>query len=151
MITNKTYNINFYHIHIKKQLALVAIIRIKISMKILFLILGLISLGLGILGIFLPILPTTPFLLLSATLFAHSSEKLHTWLLNHRVLGEYIRSFMVDKSIPLKVKIISVGLMWTVMLSTVFWVVNDKMWLQLLLIAVAVGVTIHILSFKTRK
>ena len=120
-------------------------------MKILFLILGLISLGLGVLGIFLPILPTTPFLLLSTALFARSSEKLHTWLLNHRILGEYIRSFMVDKSIPLKVKIMSIGLMWAAILSSVFWVVNGKTWLQLLLIAVAIGVTIHILSFKTRR
>ena len=120
-------------------------------MKIFLLILGLISLVLGILGIFLPMLPTTPFLLLSATLFAHSSEKLHTWLLNHRVLGEYIRSFLVDKSIPLKVKIMSIGLMWTAMLFTVFFAVNGKIWLQILLIAIAVGVTIHILSFKTRK
>ena len=120
-------------------------------MRIFLLILGLISLGLGILGIFLPILPTTPFLLLSTVLFARSSQRLHDWLINHRILGEYIRSFMVDKSIPLKVKIISISLMWAVMLCTIFFAVNNKLWLQLLLAAIATGVTIHILSFKTRK
>ncbi|MDR2840025.1 MAG: YbaN family protein, partial [Paludibacter sp.] len=58
-------------------------------MKLLFIILGLISLALGIIGIFLPLLPTTPFLLLSAALFARGSQRLYNWLINHRVLGSY--------------------------------------------------------------
>ncbi|MDR1585596.1 MAG: YbaN family protein [Prevotellaceae bacterium] len=120
-------------------------------MKILLAVLGLISLGLGVLGIFLPVLPTTPFFLLSAALFARSSKKLYDWLLNHPVMGEYIRNFIEDKSIPLKVKIVSISVMWISMLCTAFLAVNDKLWLQILLIAIAVGVTIHILSFKTRK
>jgi len=120
-------------------------------MKILFTILGIVSLALGVLGIFLPILPTTPFLLLSAWLFAKSSEKLYNWLLNHKILGEYIRSFAVDKAIPLRIKIYSVSMLWIVMLITIFTAASQKLWLQILLAAVAVGVTIHILSFKTKK
>ncbi|MDR2823760.1 MAG: YbaN family protein, partial [Prevotellaceae bacterium] len=58
-------------------------------MKYLLIVLGVISLAWGVLGIFLPLLPTTPFLLLSAFLFARSSEKLHSWLLNHKILGKY--------------------------------------------------------------
>jgi uncharacterized membrane protein YbaN (DUF454 family) len=120
-------------------------------MKILFAILGCISLALGFLGIFLPILPTTPFLLLSAWLFAKSSEKLYNWLLNHRIFGDYIRSFREDKAIPLRIKIYSISLMWTVMLITIFTAASEKLWLQILLAAIAIGVTIHILSFKTKK
>ncbi len=120
-------------------------------MKLLFAAIGIISLGLGILGIFLPILPTTPFLLLSAALFARSSDKLYSWLLNHKILGEYIRSFREDKAIPMKIKIYSISMLWIVMCITIFTAVNDKLWLQLLLAAIAVGVTIHILSFKTKK
>lgn len=119
-------------------------------MKILLAVLGVISLGLGILGIFLPVLPTTPFLLLSAALFARSSERLYDWLLNHKVLGEYIRDFREEKAIPLRVKFISVSMLWIVMLTTIFFAVNDKLWLQILLACIAVGVTIHILSFKTK-
>ncbi len=120
-------------------------------MKIILISLGTISLGFGILGIFLPLLPTTPFLLLSAALFARSSDKLYAWLLNHRVFGEYIRNFVEDKSISLKVKITSIAVMWISMLCTAFLVVNDKLWLQILLIAIATAVTAHILSFKTKE
>lgn len=120
-------------------------------MKIFYAVIGIVSLVLGILGIFLPVLPTTPFLLLSAAMFAKSSEKLYNWLLNHRILGEYIRSFREDKAIPMKIKIISIATLWIVMCISIFWAVNDKLWLQILLAAIAVGVTIHILSFKTKK
>ncbi|MDR0510079.1 MAG: YbaN family protein [Rikenellaceae bacterium] len=120
-------------------------------MKYLLIVLGIVSLCLGILGVFLPVLPTTPFLLLSATLFMRSSKRLYHWLLNHKVFGQYIRSFMENRSIPLKVKVISIAVMWASMFSTVFFVINGKLWLQLLLFAIAIGATIHILSYKTKK
>jgi len=120
-------------------------------MKILFSILGIVSLALGVLGIFLPILPTTPFLLLSAWLFAKSSDKLYNWLLNHKILGEYIRNFREDKAIPLRIKIYSISMLWTAILISMFTAASEKLWLQILLAAIAIGVTIHILSFKTKK
>ncbi|MDR0506322.1 MAG: YbaN family protein [Dysgonamonadaceae bacterium] len=120
-------------------------------MKYLLIVLGIVSLCLGVLGIFLPVLPTTPFLLLSAALFMRSSKRLYHWLLNHKVFGQYIRSFMEDKSIPLKVKVISITVMWVTMFSIIFFVINGKLWLQLLLFAIAIGTTIHILSYKTKK
>ena len=120
-------------------------------MKIFYIIIGCVSLALGVLGIFLPILPTTPFLLLSAALFARGSGRLYNWLLNHKVLGNYIRSFIEEKAISLKIKIYSISLMWTAILITIFTAVNEKLWLQILLAAIALGVTIHILSFKTKK
>ena len=119
--------------------------------KYLFIFVGIISLGLGILGIFLPLLPTTPFILLSAALFIRSSQRLYIWLLNHKVFGNYIRSFLEERSIPLKVKIRSISLLWATILFSIFFVVSDKIWLQLILLAVAIGVTIHILHYKTKK
>ncbi len=117
----------------------------------LFVILGCVSLGLGLVGIFLPLLPTTPFLLLSAALFMRSSQRLYDWLLNHKTLGPYIRNFRENRAIPLRVKIISVTLMWITMGYSILCVVENHLWAQLLLLAAAVGVTWHIRSFKTLK
>lgn len=119
-------------------------------MKVFFIVIGIVSLSLGILGIVLPVLPTTPFLLLSAALFARSSDRLYCWLIHHRVFGEYVRSFREEKAIPLKIKIISVSMLWTVMLVSIFTAAEGRLWLQLLLGGIAVAVTIHILSFKTK-
>lgn len=116
----------------------------------LFVTLGTISLGLGILGIFLPILPTTPFLLLTATLYFNSSKKLYSKLMGNKHLGPYIKSFREDKSIPLQAKIISVSLLWLTIGYSIFFVVHLTI-LKVLLGAIAIAVTIHILSFKTKE
>ena len=69
-------------------------------MKTLYIALGTLSLALGILGIFLPLLPTTPFLLLTAALYFKSSPRLYNWLLNQKHLGPYIRNFRENNAIP---------------------------------------------------
>jgi len=119
-------------------------------MKILYIILGSISLALGIVGAFLPLLPTTPFLLLTAALYFRGSPRLYNWLLNHKHLGPYIRNFRENKSIPLRAKIISVSLLWITILFCIFFVV-EPLWIRILLLVIATGVTYHILSFKTLK
>lgn len=118
-------------------------------MKTLLIILGTLSLALGILGIFLPLLPTTPFLLLTAALYVKGSPKLYAWLINHRLFGEYIRNFRENRAIPLHAKIISVSLVWGTMLYCIFAVVDRWLWAQLLLAVLAVAITWHILSFAT--
>ncbi|MDR1666313.1 MAG: YbaN family protein [Bacteroidales bacterium] len=120
-------------------------------MKSLFVFFGLLSLALGMVGIFLPLLPTTPFLLLSAFLFARSSQRLHSWLLHHKIFGKYIRDFLQEKAIPLRIKIYSISILWLTILCSIRFVANGKWWLQIVLATVAVGVTIHILSYKTKK
>ena len=117
--------------------------------KTLFVVLGALSLLLGLVGIFVPLLPTTPFLLLAAALWVRSSPKLYAWLLAHRRLGPYIRNFRENRAIPLRAKILSVTLLWATLLYCIFFVVNAWWWAQLALLAVAVGVTWHILSFAT--
>ncbi len=119
-------------------------------MKYVLTALGLVALGLGILGIFLPVLPTTPFLLLAAALFLRSSRSLYDWLLNHPKLGPYISNFMVHKSIPLKIKIISVSMVWITILNCAVFVAEHWAF-RLFFIALAVGITAHILSYKTMK
>lgn len=118
--------------------------------KIIFRTLGFTSLILGIIGIALPILPTTPFLLLSSYLFLKSSERLYNWLLKNKILGQYIKDFQIEKSIPLKVKISSISLLWiTISTSAIFFI--HIIWIKLLLFAIAIGVSIHILHYKTKK
>lgn len=119
-------------------------------MKIFCIILGSISLGLGIAGIFLPLLPTTPFLLLTAALYFHGSPRMYNWLLNHKYLGPYIRNFREHKAIPLRAKIISITLMWGTMLYCIFFLI-PFVWVKILLFCIAVAVTYHIVSFKTLK
>ena len=117
-------------------------------MRIIFLFLGILSLVLGVVGVFLPVLPTTPFLLLSATLFLRSSQRLYDWLLSHPYLGEYIRNFKEHKAIPLRVKVVSVSLVWITLLYCALFVAREW-WMSAMFIAIALGVSIHILHYKT--
>jgi len=118
-------------------------------MKLVFKIIGTISLCLGLIGIFIPILPTTPFLLLSATLYAKSSDKLYQWLMSNPRLGPYIKNFRENRTLPLRVKIISVSTLWCTILLSVYLV--EMLFVRLLLLFVAVAVTMHILHYKTKE
>jgi uncharacterized membrane protein YbaN (DUF454 family) len=120
-------------------------------MRILFAVLGILSLGMGVVGAFLPILPTTPFVLLAGILFARSSPKLNNWLLNHKIFGKIIRDFHIDKSITLHAKIISIVMLWLSILFSAFYVIEGKIWLKIILLAIATGVTFHIMKYKTKK
>ncbi len=118
--------------------------------KWLLIIIGTFFVGLGILGIFLPLLPTTPFFLIAAACFARSSKRFYNWLLNNRWFGKYIKNYREGKGIPLKVKILSISLLWcTILFSTVFIV--SILFVRIILILVAVGVTIHIVSIRPLK
>ncbi len=119
-------------------------------MQLILTILGLIALGLGILGAFLPVLPTTPFLLLASALFLRSNRRLYTWLMEHPKLGPYIKNFLVHKAIPLRVKVVSISLIWLTLLNCAIFVAEH--WaLRLMFIVIASAITIHILSYKTLK
>jgi uncharacterized membrane protein YbaN (DUF454 family) len=116
--------------------------------KALLITLGNIFLGLGILGIFLPLLPTTPFLLLTVACYAKSSKSLLKKLLANRLVGKYITDYQQNRGIRKSIKIYVLSLLWTtITLSIVFFA--GSIWLKILLGCVAVGVTIHISTFKT--
>ncbi len=117
-------------------------------MKVLYVILGSVTLVVGILGIFLPLLPTTPFLLLSAALYCRSSRRLYGWLMSNRLLGSYISNYRLKRAVTLSAKIVSLTLLWGSILYCIFFVV-DMLWLRILLGTVLFGVTAHILSFRT--
>ncbi|MEM9471700.1 MAG: YbaN family protein [Pseudomonadota bacterium] len=77
----------------------------------IFRALGVVFVGLGFIGVFLPLMPTTPFLLLALACFARSSPAIHDWLINHRMLGPYIVDWERDRSIPLAAKVTSIVMM----------------------------------------
>lgn len=117
--------------------------------KIVLFIFGILSLVLGIIGIFLPLLPTTPFLLLSAYCFLRSSKKSYDWLINHKVFGEPIRNYMEHKSIKKNTKIGALVFLWVSLFVSIIFI--DILFVRLILVTVGIGVTIHILSMKTLK
>ena len=119
-------------------------------MKYLLIILGTVSLVLGVIGIFLPLLPTTPFLLLAAALYVRSSEELYNWLIHQKYLGTYIRNFREHKAIPLRAKIISVTMVWATLLYCAIFI-SENIYLSIALIILAIAISWHILSYKTSK
>ena len=113
-------------------------------------VMGLVAVGLGLLGMFLPLLPTTPFLLLAAALFFRSSPRLHAWLLGHRTLGPYIRNFREHRAIPLHTKVVSVSLVWITLLYCAFGM-SLPVWASVLFLLLAIVISWHILSYRTLK
>jgi hypothetical protein len=111
--------------------------------------LGTIFLLIGIIGIFIPILPTTPFLLLTAACYAKGSKKFYNWLINNKWFGEYIKNYTERRGIPLSVKIISIIIFWITIVFSTFIIVSN-LFIQIILIIVAIGITIHILTIITK-
>jgi uncharacterized membrane protein YbaN (DUF454 family) len=103
---------------------------------------------LGIVGIVGPLFPTTPFLLLSAACFVRGSNRLYQWLMHHKIFGTYIRNYREHKAVPLKTKIFAISLLWLTILYSIIYIV-DSIYLKILLLLIAIGVTVHILHFNT--
>ena len=108
---------------------------------------GFCATGLAILGIFLPLVPTVPLLLLAAACFARSSERFHNWLLNHQKLGPMIHCYLNGQGIPLRAKITAIGLIWLSISISVF--VLNPFWLKFLLVIIGFSVTLYLLSLTT--
>lgn len=114
----------------------------------LLFVLGTLSAGLGIAGIILPLVPTTPLLLLSAYCYARSSERLHRWLLGNRWLGAYIRNYHEGRGMPRREKAVTLALLWLTIGLTGLLILS-QWWARALLVAVAVGVTTYLLRLPT--
>lgn len=120
----------------------------KKAWRVLLVALGTVACLLGVVGIVVPLLPTTPFLLLAAALYCRSSPRLYDRLLGHRRLGAYIRHFREERALPLRVKVVSVSLVWLT-LSYAAWEVEAWGAWRWLLLLLALGVSLHILRFPT--
>jgi uncharacterized protein len=116
--------------------------------RMLLIISGFLAVGFGFAGVFLPVLPTTPFLLLAAYCFARSSDRFYSWLISNRICGEYIRNYRAGRGMTLPHKIFVLALLWSLISYSAFLAVKLP-WVRILLIIIAAGVTIHILMIRT--
>ncbi|MBX7042926.1 MAG: YbaN family protein [Ignavibacteria bacterium] len=117
--------------------------------KHLFNLLGILCVCLAVIGIVLPVMPTTVFLLLAAYFFARGSRRFHDWLMRNRLFGSYVRNYREGKGMTANAKLFSISFLWAGILFSLY--LTSLLWLQVLLILVAIGVTIHILAIKTHK
>lgn len=116
--------------------------------KIILLIIGVITMSLGFVGIFLPVFPTTPFLLVALACFVNSSTKMHRFILENKYLGPYVKDYTSGNGIPMKAKWRAVSLIWiTIGFSAIF--VLDKWSLRILILSIATLVSIFIFTRKT--
>jgi uncharacterized membrane protein YbaN (DUF454 family) len=108
---------------------------------------GTFFLLLGIIGIILPVLPTTPFLIIAAACYLRGSDRMYQWMMNNRYFGDLIRNYMERKGIKPRQKAVAIFMLWfLISITLVFFL--QQFYLRLILILVAVAVTIHLLRLK---
>ncbi len=114
----------------------------------LLIALGSLCVGLWVIGIFVPVMPTTVFFLLAAYFYARSSPRFYDWLLNNRWFGAYIRNYRAGRGVPLRQKVFTLVVLWLTLGYTGIFVVST-LWVRLLLAVIAISVTVHLVMIKT--
>jgi len=109
---------------------------------------GTLCVALALLGMFVPVLPTTPLLLLAAVCYARSSQRFYTWLMTNRWFGEYIRNYREGRGIPRRQKVLTILLLWLT-IGYAAWSVMPRWWAAMILFGIAAAVTVHLLKIKT--
>jgi uncharacterized membrane protein YbaN (DUF454 family) len=125
---------------------------LKMFAKVIFNILGTVFLGLAILGVILPLMPATPFLLLAAACYVRGSQTLYNWLMSNKYLGPYITNFKNKRGMPIRAKIVAIVLLWASLLFSIYRLNSLALISTLLVVAilvVGIGVTTLILKLKT--
>lgn len=116
-------------------------------MKVVLIVCGSLAVGLGVIGIFVPLMPTTVFLLLAAACYARSSDRFYQKLINSRWLGSYIRNSREGRGMTRRQKVMTLVWLWIgIGVSAIVSV--DTLWIRLVLLAIAIGVTVHVARLK---
>ena len=124
---------------------------IKISViRYAYLVSGFLLVAIGIIGIFLPLLPTTIFLILASACFVRSSPKTNEWIRNHKILGVYLKNYQDKNGLTIKSKIFTIIFLWLSIGISAFYLTNE-FYIRMLLLAIGAGVSIHIMLIKTQK
>ena len=111
---------------------------------------GWLAVTLGLVGMFVPLLPTTPLLLLAAMCFSRSSARFHRWLLTNRWFGAYIDNYYQGRGMSMEEKVVTIAVLWATLAVTGLFALT-ALWGRLILLAVAVGVTTHLVRIRTRR
>jgi uncharacterized membrane protein YbaN (DUF454 family) len=118
--------------------------------KLILTVIGSLSLALGIIGVILPVLPTTPFILFSAWCFYRGSDRFHNWIINHAYFGPIIKEYGDSEGMTIESKVKAIGMTWTAVLLTAIFVLDSFLMRTLIIIIAGIG-TIFLLKIKTRK
>jgi uncharacterized protein len=116
--------------------------------KAILIFTGTICVALGVVGMILPLMPTTVFLLMAAYCYSRSSDRFHYWLLTNRLCGKYITNYRSGKGITARQKVSTILTLWA-SIGFSMWLLGGRLWVTLVLAAVAIGVTVHILWIRT--
>ncbi len=116
--------------------------------RAIFFTIGTICLIVGVIGVFVPVLPTTPFLLLSAACYLRSSKRMYDWLYSNRFFGEYMRNYREGKGLSLRSKLFTLAILWLTISYSAFYIV-DFWAVQALLFTIAIAVSVHIVLLPT--
>lgn len=119
--------------------------------KILLVIAGLLLLGFGFLGILLPGLPTTPFLLVAAACFVRSSDRLYSWLIRTRLFGPYIRKYRETGAMSIRSKIAAVTIMWAMITASSLFLIHSSWIIYGVLSLGVIGTIVLIFVVKTER
>ena len=120
------------------------------SIRLLWALLGSISVGLGVIGIFVPGWPTTIFLIIASYFYIRSSDKLYNWLLNNKILGIYLKNYYSGKGMPVKAKIFSISIMWVFGLLSIFlWIPSNLIIIKIIVFILLIIGSIFILRVKS--
>jgi hypothetical protein len=112
--------------------------------------LGVLATIIGVVGIVIPLVPTTPLLLLAAACFVRSSDRMYQWLIGNRLFGPIIYNYRQHRAIALRSKVAALVMLWGVIGYTAL-AATSAVWLRLLLVSIAIGVTLHLLRLRTLK
>ena len=118
--------------------------------RAIYFVLGSISFAIACIGVVLPLLPTTPFLLLAVACYLRSSKRMYDWLLNHKLFGQYIKNYLEGKGMSLRAKVISLAFLWTIIAYSALFVM-PMLIVQVILLVVALAVTLHLTILPTFK
>lgn len=111
---------------------------------------GILLVMIGVIGIFLPLLPTTIFLILASACFVKSSPKANDWLRNHKILGIYLKNYQDKTGLTVKTKAVTITFLWLSIIFSAFFLTSE-FYIRMILLAIAVGVSIHLILVKTKK
>lgn len=115
-----------------------------------YLVSGFLLVAIGVIGIFLPLLPTTIFLILASACFVKSSPKANEWLRNNKYLGQYLKNYQDGTGLTIKSKIFTLIFLWSSILFSAYYF-TEEFYIRMILLAIAVGVSIHIITIKNRQ